>query len=104
MSSGLTALCLLFLHTGALGFKITPGKSLNHLEITERAILDVTVQVCRALAQAEGTDFTFPVRIYFYSVILPEMSYVMLCLLLILALYDCVCVFRHNLTLQRLLL
>ncbi|XP_078121619.1 von Willebrand factor A domain-containing protein 7-like isoform X2 [Sander vitreus] len=64
MSSGLTALCLLFLHTGALGFKITPGKSLNHLEITERAILDVTVQVCHALAQAEGTDFTFPAQPY----------------------------------------
>ncbi|KAF1378470.1 hypothetical protein PFLUV_G00190880 [Perca fluviatilis] len=64
MSSGLTALCLLFLHTGALGFTITPGDSLNHLEITESGILDVTVQVCRALAQAEGTDFTFPAKPY----------------------------------------
>ncbi|KAM3601821.1 uncharacterized protein V6R79_019411 [Siganus canaliculatus] len=60
MSSGLTALCLLLLHAGAQGFGILPGESLNHLEITERAILNVTVHVCRALAQAEGTDFTFP--------------------------------------------
>ncbi|XP_074468125.1 von Willebrand factor A domain-containing protein 7-like [Sebastes fasciatus] len=60
MSSGLTALCLLLLHTGAHGFGILPGDSLSHLEITESAILNVTVQVCRALAQAEGTDFTPP--------------------------------------------
>ncbi|XP_069002307.1 von Willebrand factor A domain-containing protein 7-like [Embiotoca jacksoni] len=60
MSSRLAVLCLLLLHTGALGFGILPGKSLNHLEITEKAILNATVQVCRALAQAEGADFTFP--------------------------------------------
>lgn len=65
-SSGLGVLCLLLLlHTGAQGFGILPGKSLNHLEITESAILNVTAHVCRALAQAEGTDFTFPVRIHF---------------------------------------
>ncbi|XP_041809022.1 von Willebrand factor A domain-containing protein 7-like [Chelmon rostratus] len=62
MSSGLAALCLLLLHTRAQGFGILPGDSLNHLEITERAILNVTVQVCRALAQAEGTDFTLPAQ------------------------------------------
>uniref|UniRef100_A0A8D3BD82 von Willebrand factor A domain-containing protein 7-like n=1 Tax=Scophthalmus maximus TaxID=52904 RepID=A0A8D3BD82_SCOMX len=60
MSSQLAQLCLLLLHTGAHGFGILPGKSLSHLEITESAILNVSVQVCRALAQAEGTDFTFP--------------------------------------------
>nr|XP_046266994.1 von Willebrand factor A domain-containing protein 7-like [Scatophagus argus] len=62
MSSGLAVLCLLLLHTGAQGFGILPGNSLNHLEITEKAILNTTVQVCRALAQAEGTDFTFPAQ------------------------------------------
>ncbi|XP_076606906.1 von Willebrand factor A domain-containing protein 7-like [Chaetodon auriga] len=60
MSSGLVALCLLLLHTGASGFEIREGDSLNHQEITERAILNATVQTCRAVAMAEGTDFTFP--------------------------------------------
>lgn len=74
MSSGWAAFCLLLLHTGAEGFGILLGKSLNHLEITERAILNTSVHVCHALAQAEGTDFTFPVRIHFNKVILPEIS------------------------------
>ncbi|XP_071362021.1 von Willebrand factor A domain-containing protein 7-like [Trachinotus anak] len=60
MSSELAVLCLLLLHTGAHGFEILPGRALDHLEITESAILNTTVQVCRALAQAEGTDFIFP--------------------------------------------
>ncbi|KAM7374447.1 hypothetical protein PAMP_007103 [Pampus punctatissimus] len=60
MSGCLAFLCLLLLHTGVWGFGLLPGKSLNHLEITEKAILNSTVQLCRALAQAEGTDFTFP--------------------------------------------
>ncbi|XP_071377847.1 von Willebrand factor A domain-containing protein 7-like [Centroberyx affinis] len=60
LPSGLAALCLLLLQTGALGFAILPGDSLNHLEITEKAILNATVQVCQKLAQAEGTVFTFP--------------------------------------------
>ncbi|KAM8741550.1 von Willebrand factor A domain-containing protein 7-like [Acanthopagrus schlegelii] len=64
MSSGLAVLCLLLLLTGAQGFGILPGDSLNHLEITERAILDTAVQVCHALAQAEGTDFSFPTQPY----------------------------------------
>ena len=64
MSSGLAVLCFLLLHIGAQGFGILPGESLNHLEITERAILNTAVQVCRALAQAEGTAFTPPVRIH----------------------------------------
>ncbi|KAM6911568.1 von Willebrand factor A domain-containing protein 7-like [Lycodopsis pacificus] len=62
MSSGFAALCLLLLRTGALGFEVMPGKPLNHQEITETAILKSTLQVCRALAQAEGTDFTFPAK------------------------------------------
>ncbi|XP_040038303.2 von Willebrand factor A domain-containing protein 7 [Gasterosteus aculeatus] len=62
MSSGFAALCFLLLHTGALGFGILPGSSLSHQEITMMAILNSTVQVCRALAQAEGTDFTFPAQ------------------------------------------
>ncbi|XP_070839250.1 von Willebrand factor A domain-containing protein 7-like [Chaetodon trifascialis] len=60
MSSGFVVLCLLLLHTGAFGFNIFGGESLNHQEITESAILNATVQTCRALAVAEGTDFTFP--------------------------------------------
>ncbi|XP_039682395.1 von Willebrand factor A domain-containing protein 7-like [Perca fluviatilis] len=63
--SGLAALCLLLLQTGAFGFGINlfnifRGDSLIHEDITERAILNVTAQVCRALALAEGKDFTFP--------------------------------------------
>ncbi|XP_070773357.1 von Willebrand factor A domain-containing protein 7-like [Enoplosus armatus] len=61
MSSGLAVLCLLLLQTGAFGFNIYGGGgSLRHQEITERAILNATVQVCRALALAEDQDFTFP--------------------------------------------
>lgn len=74
MSGGSAVLCLLLLHTGAQGFGLLPGKSLNHLEITEKAILNATVRVCRALAQAEGTDFTLPVRIHFHQDIVPENS------------------------------
>lgn len=64
MYSDLAALCLLLLHTGAHGFGILPGKALDHLEITESAILNATVQACHALAQAEGAGFTFPVSIH----------------------------------------
>ncbi|XP_076024338.1 von Willebrand factor A domain-containing protein 7-like [Genypterus blacodes] len=60
MSSTLATLCLLLLQTGAQGFGILPGKSLNHLEITEKAILKSAVQVCRSLALTEGTGFTTP--------------------------------------------
>ncbi|XP_062414135.1 LOW QUALITY PROTEIN: von Willebrand factor A domain-containing protein 7-like [Pungitius pungitius] len=60
MSSGFAALCVLLLHTEALGFGILSGNSLSHQEITMMAVLNSTVQVCRALALAEGTDFTFP--------------------------------------------
>lgn len=62
MPSGSVVLCLLLLQTGAHGFGVLPGKSESHLEITERAILNVTLQACRALAQAEGTDFTSPMQ------------------------------------------
>ncbi|XP_068572632.1 von Willebrand factor A domain-containing protein 7-like [Cebidichthys violaceus] len=62
MSSGFAALCLLLLHSEVLGFGLLSGKSLNHQEITKKAILNSTLQVCRALAQAEGTDFTFPAQ------------------------------------------
>lgn len=65
MSFGLTVPCLLLMHllSRAHGFGILPGKSMSHLEITEKAILNTTVHVCRALAQAEGTAFTSPVRV-----------------------------------------
>ncbi|XP_041864762.1 uncharacterized protein LOC121654612 [Melanotaenia boesemani] len=57
---GLAALCLLLLQTGAVGFSILAGESFNHQQITERAILNVTVQTCHALALAEGKTFIFP--------------------------------------------
>lgn len=61
MMSGLAALCLLLLQTGVLGFNIVfDGNSLSHQEITQIAILKTTVQVCQALALAEGKNFTFP--------------------------------------------
>lgn len=66
-SSGLVVFCLLLLGTEVQGFGILPGNSLNHLEITEQAILNVTVQTCRALAQSEGTNFIFPVWILLQS-------------------------------------
>ncbi|XP_061595746.1 von Willebrand factor A domain-containing protein 7-like [Cololabis saira] len=61
-SSGLPLLCLLLLETGVQGFGILPGDSLNHLEITKQAILETTVQTCRALAQKEGTNFNSPTQ------------------------------------------
>lgn len=63
MSSGSAAIVLLLLCAGADGFGIVPSDSLNHQEITERAILNRTVEVCRALALAEGADFSAPVSI-----------------------------------------
>ncbi|KAM9348879.1 von Willebrand factor A domain-containing protein 7-like [Symphorus nematophorus] len=74
MSSGLVVLCLLLLLPGGLGFGIQliddiageliggifDGESFTHEKITESAILGTTVQVCRALALAEGKDFTLP--------------------------------------------
>ncbi|XP_014833002.1 PREDICTED: von Willebrand factor A domain-containing protein 7-like [Poecilia mexicana] len=58
--SGLSVLCFLLLQTGAHSFGVFNGKSLSHQAITERAALNVTVQVCRSLAVSEGRDFTFP--------------------------------------------
>ncbi|XP_077596559.1 von Willebrand factor A domain-containing protein 7-like [Stigmatopora nigra] len=56
-----TAFCsILLLQVGVLGFGILPESSQDHLEITERAILNVTVQACRALAESEGNQFTLP--------------------------------------------
>lgn len=68
MSFGPTVPCLLLMHllSCAHGFGILLGKSMSHMEITEKAILNTTVHVCRALAQAEGTAFTSPVRVCFF--------------------------------------
>ncbi|KAJ3588635.1 hypothetical protein NHX12_009489 [Muraenolepis orangiensis] len=55
-------LSLLLLLAGTAAFKINRGPSVNHLEITERAILDVTVQTCRTMAEQEGRDFVPPPR------------------------------------------
>ncbi|XP_075343581.1 von Willebrand factor A domain-containing protein 7-like [Odontesthes bonariensis] len=62
---GLALLSLLLLQTRVHGFGISSifnlgGDSLTHEDITERAILNVTAQVCRSLALAEGKDFNFP--------------------------------------------
>lgn len=62
MAPGPAALALLLLCAGAHGFGILPSKSLDHQEITERAILETAVEVCRALAQAEQAPFNAPVR------------------------------------------
>ncbi|XP_077401952.1 von Willebrand factor A domain-containing protein 7-like [Vanacampus margaritifer] len=62
MPSVLTVLSILLLQTGAQGFGILPGSSRSHQEITEEAILNVTVQACRAQAEAENNDFTFPAQ------------------------------------------
>lgn len=62
MMSRLAAFCFLLLHIGVQAFEILPGDSLNHQEITEQAILNATVQTCRALALAEGTDFNIPAQ------------------------------------------
>lgn len=72
MSAGSAAFLLLLLCAGADGFGIVPSDSLNHQEITEAAILEKTVEVCRALAQAEGTDFSTPVRTCFCCFTVPE--------------------------------
>nr|XP_057944291.1 von Willebrand factor A domain-containing protein 7-like [Doryrhamphus excisus]XP_057944292.1 von Willebrand factor A domain-containing protein 7-like [Doryrhamphus excisus]XP_057944293.1 von Willebrand factor A domain-containing protein 7-like [Doryrhamphus excisus] len=60
MLPALDVLGFLLILTGAQGFGILPGDSQNHLDITEAAILNATVQVCRVLAENEGNDFTFP--------------------------------------------
>ncbi|KAM9332568.1 von Willebrand factor A domain-containing protein 7-like [Pholidichthys leucotaenia] len=62
MSSLLYVLHCLLLFAGASGFGILPDRSLSHLEITERAILNATVQICHAVARAEGADFTPPAQ------------------------------------------
>ncbi|KAM4547257.1 von Willebrand factor A domain-containing protein 7-like [Fundulus diaphanus] len=62
ISSGLAVSFFLLLHIGTQAFKILPGDSLNHQEITERAILNATLQACRSLALAEGTNFSFPAQ------------------------------------------
>uniref|UniRef100_A0A3B5QJN2 von Willebrand factor A domain-containing protein 7-like n=1 Tax=Xiphophorus maculatus TaxID=8083 RepID=A0A3B5QJN2_XIPMA len=63
----LAVLCFLLLQTGVEGFKISNfvlnffnGGSFTHEVITERAILNVTLQVCRALALSQGKTFSFP--------------------------------------------
>ncbi|XP_035998877.1 von Willebrand factor A domain-containing protein 7-like [Fundulus heteroclitus] len=62
ISSGLAVSFFLLLHIGAQAFEILPGDSLNHQEITERAILNATLQACRSLALTEGTNFNFPAQ------------------------------------------
>nr|XP_043898266.1 von Willebrand factor A domain-containing protein 7-like isoform X1 [Solea senegalensis] len=50
-----SALCLLLLQTGAHGFDLNEqDTSLSHQEITEAALLKVTLEVCHAVAKAVG--------------------------------------------------
>ncbi|KAM8740973.1 von Willebrand factor A domain-containing protein 7-like [Acanthopagrus schlegelii] len=80
MSPGSVALCLLLMQTGVYGFNIeldleflinigfqlisdffrSKAANQKHEDITQRAILNTTLQACRALALADGKDFTFP--------------------------------------------
>ncbi|CAN9493256.1 unnamed protein product [Ophioblennius macclurei] len=60
MHCGFVAWSVLLLLATVDGFGILPGESLSHLEITERALLDATLQACRAVAQSEGTNFSPP--------------------------------------------
>lgn len=99
-ASVLQHLLLLLLLPGALGFGILPGKSLSHLEITERAILNVTAQVCRALAQAEGADFSFPVRVHLQLVLTPRTNS-FIRVIICMCVWGCACVCRHNHSLLR---
>lgn len=55
---------LLLLSTVVLGFEVNKETTLNHQEITKRAFLNTTVQVCRAIALSEGRAFTAPVEPY----------------------------------------
>lgn len=57
-------LLLTVLSPGAVGFGILPGSSKNHQEITEEGLLNATLYACRAVAQTEGTSFTFPSEPY----------------------------------------
>ena len=83
MSPGSVALCLLLMQTGVYGFGIeldleflinlfgqiiidlfrSEAANQKHEDITQRAILNITLQACRALALADGTDFSFPVSV-----------------------------------------
>ncbi|XP_034148968.1 von Willebrand factor A domain-containing protein 7-like isoform X2 [Esox lucius] len=61
MSPGLAIACLLLLLTGSKGFKVLPSdNSSTHQDITNKAILQTTAQVCKDLASVEGRDFTLP--------------------------------------------
>lgn len=48
---------------GTQAFKplISGGGSVTHRDITQRAVLRKTAEVCRALAAAQGQDFSLPV-------------------------------------------
>ena len=53
----------IFTLTGTLyAFKLIASDSMTHDHITTAAILNVTADVCRALAEQEGTDFVLAVR------------------------------------------
>ncbi|KAJ8276446.1 hypothetical protein COCON_G00081980 [Conger conger] len=56
----LHVLLLGLLLPGLQAFKPLLGNSITHREITEIAILRKTIEVCRALAIAEGRDFPLP--------------------------------------------
>ncbi|XP_020778682.2 von Willebrand factor A domain-containing protein 7-like [Boleophthalmus pectinirostris] len=55
---------VLLLPTAVLGFVVNRGTTFTHQEITQRAFLNVTVEVCRSIAQSEGRTFTAPATPY----------------------------------------
>ncbi|KAG5843591.1 hypothetical protein ANANG_G00152520 [Anguilla anguilla] len=56
----LYVLLLGLLLPGLQAFKPLLGSSITHMQITEMAMLRKTTEVCRALAIAEGRDFSIP--------------------------------------------
>ncbi|KAK7925738.1 hypothetical protein WMY93_008048 [Mugilogobius chulae] len=64
MRVGFIVLSALLMPTVLLGFEVDRGTTLNHQEITKRAFLNVTVEVCRAIARSEGWTFTAPAEPY----------------------------------------
>ncbi|CAL9685255.1 unnamed protein product [Knipowitschia caucasica] len=64
MTLGFIVLSLLLLPTAVTAFRVDREITYNHQEITKRAILEVTVEVCRSVAESNGKAFTFPTKPY----------------------------------------
>uniref|UniRef100_A0AAV2JA24 von Willebrand factor A domain-containing protein 7-like n=1 Tax=Knipowitschia caucasica TaxID=637954 RepID=A0AAV2JA24_KNICA len=64
MTLGFIVLSLLLLPTAVTAFRVDREITYNHQEITKRAIFEVTVEVCRSVAESNGKAFTFPTKPY----------------------------------------